>query len=218
MAADAFGIEVPADSDAFDPSGDMRDMGASLHVRTVVPVVNATARDALVVVAGQLVNRLDTGTLERWDGASWVPVVNATIARILSRPYSLTVASGINTAVGAGWTPIGGDTGQGSGIDYGDGIATVQRAGLYWVMARYVVPVLSSGTWTIGLIVNNADPLADANDYDQEARGSNLAYLAHRPFNVGDTIQVFLRQISGSTQSVPSTNPSRWEMRRVGDA
>ena len=71
MAADAFGIEVPADSDAFDPSGDMRDMGASLHVRTVVPVVNATARDALVVVAGQLVNRLDTGNLERWDGADW---------------------------------------------------------------------------------------------------------------------------------------------------
>ena len=71
MAADAFGIEVPADSDAFDPSGDMRDMGASLHVRTVAPVVNATARDALVVVAGQLVNRLDTGNLERWDGAAW---------------------------------------------------------------------------------------------------------------------------------------------------
>ena len=92
MAADAFGIEIPADSDAFDPSGDMRDMGASLHSRIVVPVVNTTARDALTVTAGQLVNRLDTGDLERWDGAAWRLITSQDRGPI-------TVASS--------WTPAG---------------------------------------------------------------------------------------------------------------
>jgi len=71
MATNDAGIEVPADSDAFDPSGDMRDMAASMIPRVVIPVANETARDALTPSAGWLVNRLDTGNLERYDGTAW---------------------------------------------------------------------------------------------------------------------------------------------------
>jgi len=71
MATNDVGIEVPSTTDAFDPDGDMRDMATSLIPRVVIPVANDTARDALTPSAGWLVNRLDTGNLERYDGTAW---------------------------------------------------------------------------------------------------------------------------------------------------
>ena len=84
MAADAFGIEVPADSDAFDPSGDMRDLASSLAGRIIVPVVNAVERDALAATLSPsaasplYVHRADAPVASRteWtqDGAQWFSI------------------------------------------------------------------------------------------------------------------------------------------------
>lgn len=52
MAQNAIGVEVPAGSDAFDPQGDMVELGDSLAGMVVVPVANTTARAALVSSLG----------------------------------------------------------------------------------------------------------------------------------------------------------------------
>lgn len=52
MAKNSLGIEVPGGGDAFDPQGDMVELGASLAGRVVVPVANATAAAALLTAVG----------------------------------------------------------------------------------------------------------------------------------------------------------------------
>ncbi|MEV7962419.1 hypothetical protein [Oerskovia paurometabola] len=47
MATTPTGVEVPAGTDIFDPDGDLRALGASLEGRIIVPVANATARNAV---------------------------------------------------------------------------------------------------------------------------------------------------------------------------
>lgn len=181
----------------------------------VVPVATT---DGLVGYAGQCVWNGQRSRLEVHDGTKWSPVDRAQPTRLLTRTTSFNVATGTNVPLGGGINPAPGDQGNASGITLSGGTLTVSEAGMYWVMIRFVVPVITSGTWTVGLIVNGAsNPLADPNLYDQEARGSNLSYMAHLSLAAGTTLQMFMRQVSGSTQSVSGDAPSRWEVRRVGD-
>lgn len=48
MAQNAYGVEVPAGSDPFDPQGDMVEMANSFRSRIIVPVANATERSELL--------------------------------------------------------------------------------------------------------------------------------------------------------------------------
>ena len=103
MATNDAGIEVPSTTDAFDPDGDMRDMGTSLIVRIVIPVANETARDALTPSAGWLVNRLDTGKLERYDGTDWqVMSADADHARAGTATFTTGASSSLVTTVSYG--------------------------------------------------------------------------------------------------------------------
>ncbi len=186
----------------------------------VLPVATTSVRDALSAYSGLTVYNEQTKRLEVFDGTSWTAAAGSSPTRILRRTSNSTVASGNNVLLGAGWSPQPGDGGDASGLTYANGIATIGTAGLYYVSVRFVVPAITSGTWTVGIVVNGAsDPLADLNLYDQEGRGTNLSYTAHLPFAAGDALQVFIRQVSGSSQSLSATtSPSRWEIRRVGDA
>ena len=103
MATNDAGIEVPSTTDTFDPDGDMRDMGTSLIVRIVIPVANETARDALTPSAGWLVNRLDTGKLERYDGTDWqVMSADADHARSGTATFTTGASSSLVTTVSYG--------------------------------------------------------------------------------------------------------------------
>lgn len=186
----------------------------------VLPVATTAVRDALSAYSGLTVYNEQNKRLEAFDGSAWSPAAGASPTRLLRRTSNSTVTSGNNVLLGAGWSPQPGDGADASGLTYANGIATIGTAGLYYVSVRFVVPAITSGTWTVGIVVNGAvNPLADLNLYDQEGRGTNLSYTAHLPFNAGDTLQVFIRQVSGSSQTLGAeTSPSRWEIRRVGDA
>lgn len=79
MATDAAKHTIPAGSDVFDPQGSDVALAASIH--DIIPVTNATDRDsvyAALVAAGRtpatnpvIVDRLDTGVLERNAGSGW---------------------------------------------------------------------------------------------------------------------------------------------------
>lgn len=81
MALNDLGVEVPASTDAFDPDGDMRELGGSLEGRIIVPVANTTARDALATTLSPsateplFVWRADAniGSRLEWteDGSTW---------------------------------------------------------------------------------------------------------------------------------------------------
>lgn len=81
MALNALGIEVPADSDDFAPALDMRELGASMAGRVVVPVANELERDALAATLSPspasplYVHRADAPASARleWteDGSTW---------------------------------------------------------------------------------------------------------------------------------------------------
>lgn len=86
MTKNALGVEVPAGSDAFDPQGDMVELGASLAGRLVVPVANATARDALLAAVGAtsdvplLAWRSDTRQVEVSWGSGFYRVTENAVA------------------------------------------------------------------------------------------------------------------------------------------
>lgn len=98
MTKNALGVEVPAQVDAFDPATDMAELGISLAGRVVVPVANATARDALATAlsaAGHPASltepifayRSDTDVIERNVGSGWA-IFAGDPRRILGETYT----------------------------------------------------------------------------------------------------------------------------------
>ena len=65
------GIEVPTNSDPYNLTADLAEMGDSINV--IIPVVSKAARDALTKHIGLTVTRLDLLGLpiQIWDGSKW---------------------------------------------------------------------------------------------------------------------------------------------------
>lgn len=190
----------------------------------IVSVANVTERTALAAAFAPTparplyVHRRDARHRLEWteDGENWTPVPGKNPIRLMRRVSGNNVASGSNWMMGVGWQFQTGDGGNESGMTYEAGVVTLTQAGMYRIHLRHIVPVLSSGTWTIGVALNGGNPLTGRQLYDQEARGTRLCYDAVEPFNAGDTLQGFIRQVSGSTVTVSPADMSRWEIERVG--
>lgn len=185
----------------------------------ILPVATTTERDALPSPhSGLAVWNEAKGEVEVYNGSGWGPAGGPRPLRSLNRISGFTVQSATNRLVGSGWQPISADGGDPSGVTYANGIMTVNVSGIYWNMTRMTVTPITTGRWTIGLYRNNVNPTSpdDPNWYDQEIRGSNLRFDGHLALNAGDTLQVFLRQTSGSDVSVAASDSARWELRRVG--
>lgn len=103
MTKNYLGIEVPAGTDAFDPAGDMTELGASLAGRVIVPVANTTARDLLATQVppstGQplIVYRADADVFERNVGSGW---------RTMTPPRGAVATSGGITLNPGAWAPM----------------------------------------------------------------------------------------------------------------
>ncbi|WP_281860245.1 hypothetical protein [Salana multivorans] len=112
MALNELELTVPLDSDAFDPSGDMRALATSLGGSIIVPVANTTARSALVAGLGWTptparplyVHRADAGVgrgIEyTTDGTTWTRPGSAYAAPAGNdfASVSATVAATIETS------------------------------------------------------------------------------------------------------------------------
>jgi len=66
------GVEVPTNSDPYNLTDDLANLGLTSNV--IIPVTTQAQRDALTdKFVGMTVRRLDfRGTLEYWDGSGWV--------------------------------------------------------------------------------------------------------------------------------------------------
>lgn len=89
------GIPVPINSDGYNLTGDLANMGNGTNV--IIPVANQAARDALTAVTGMVVVRLDTGAFECYLSGAWVPVTQIQGAS----PYMIHAGS-VNVTVPVG--------------------------------------------------------------------------------------------------------------------
>lgn len=207
---------------------------------TVTPTTDRTAaaggvapmstarRDALAAAgalyAGFTLYNTTSKQLEVYDGSIFLPGGLPNARRLLRRGPSsdssanISIPTNTNLKITSGLTTRPGDGGNGSGISLSGGTLTVTQDGLYYVAVRFVVPRLSASTfWTIGVALNGESTF-DPDRSDQHAGGvANINYTGHIPLSEGDSLQMMLRQVSGSTQTIASsTDVNRWEVRRVG--
>ena len=193
----------------------------------VVPMSTAR-RDALAeagaLYAGFALYNTTSKQLEVYDGSIFLSGGIPNARRLLRRGPSsdssanISVPTNTNLKITSGLTLRPGDGGNGSGISLSGGTLTVTQDGLYYVAVRFVVPRLSASTfWTIGVALNGESTF-DPDRSDQHAGGvANINYTGHIPLSAGDSLQMMLRQVSGSTQTIASsTETNRWEVRRVG--
>lgn len=145
MATTPTGLDVPAGTDVFDPDGDLRALAASLTGRVIVPVPNATARDALAaalppgLAAPLFVWRADTKALEgAWDATGWKPLTASATLRVL-----ITEANGYTEgdwgAMPLASTPVASQTDDPYSVLSIDAVTRrvmVSQPGLYLVTSR----------------------------------------------------------------------------------
>lgn len=110
------GLNIPAGTDAFDPATDFADLAASLVGRTIIPVANATDRDALAVSIGVtpakplIVFRANAPTYRAIEyttnGTTWQALTEG----VLPDPVVATSPATTNTIVATTFAPLpGGD-------------------------------------------------------------------------------------------------------------
>lgn len=106
MARNPLDVEVPAGTDAFDPQGDMVELGDSLKGHVVIPAPNQAARLALLTSVGSsaddplIVRQGDTGVYWEHDGTAWRALFGGgTAPRVLAR-------NGDGAAMPAGTVPF----------------------------------------------------------------------------------------------------------------
>lgn len=193
----------------------------------VVPM-STTRRDALAeagaLYAGFTLYNTTSKQLEVYNGSIFLPGGVPNARRLLSRGPSsdssadISIATATNLKITSALNPRNGDGGNASGITLSGGTLTVTQDGLYYVDVRFIVPRLASNIiWTIGVALNGETTF----DYDRSDKHSggvgHINFTGHMPLNAGDSLQIMLRQVSGSTQTIASsTETNRWEVRRVG--
>lgn len=102
----ATGLAVPTGGDPFDPQGDIVELATSITPNSVIPVVNATAQEALLAAltatgAGPTasrpvrLHRLDLEAILSTDGSTWRALTGSTL--IAAIPTGATFGAGGGT-------------------------------------------------------------------------------------------------------------------------
>ena len=179
MTKNGMGIEVPAGGDAFDPQGDMVELGASLLGRVIVPVANQTEADALIpVLTPSVANPLfvflaDTQALRRHNGTTWANLIpQDLVAALCYLPSNVTVSPGTPTVLGkqplVAWTTP--TLTAGVSYDPATGGFTVARAGLYQLGIGAVYDANTSGANRLAWVQNGTGTrLVDVNAFGSNA-------------------------------------------------
>ncbi|NKY08956.1 hypothetical protein [Cellulomonas hominis] len=145
MASTATGITVPAGGDPFDPQGDMVDLANSLRSRIAVPVVNATARTALLAAIDWTPTAAEPlrvwrgdalpAPREEWyDGTRWHVIADTTLGR--SRLTTTPTVAGTpswTTLASVTATSLGGLCVVRTQVTLGNGNSGVDRTGSFRV-------------------------------------------------------------------------------------
>ncbi|WP_087507935.1 hypothetical protein [Cellulomonas iranensis] len=139
MARNTIGVEVPAGTDAFDPQGDMVELGGSLAGRVVVPVTNVADRAQVAAALSPTpatplyVHRADAPVgleLERTiDGTTWVAVGGPSYMQI--RQTAVVARSAGQWTQGPVGSPAVVTTEGPQPWTHSGGIITVTETGVY---------------------------------------------------------------------------------------
>lgn len=208
MADNAYGIDVPAGTNPFDPDGDMRGMadGDNLGSRVWVPVANIAARDALEAAHGTPtaakplhVLRADApvGAEHEYttDGITWRTLRESTglFTRreqdvVQSIPNdTLTVLTNLETVVESG-----------APVTWAGGTATVTRAGLFECRAQITYASNATGRRHVG-VQKNGTSVGQQNAVAVASSSTSIASPTTKfRCDVGDTITFVAYQNSGA--------------------
>lgn len=206
MALTPIGLNIPAQTDAFDPATDFGDLATSLVGRVVVPVANTAARDALAVAvppttaAPLLVIRADAPTTLEISTAPgvWDTIAGGTPAQTVNTfgaggPFTNTSPAIFTTATWSFPPPR-------SGIAH----------------ARCVLDVTGTGAFgyaAFSVAVNGVDQ-QPAYMYQGAAtlRAEIPALAAMQRVRVGTPVSLVLKLAVFSASGSATVNSGRWEV------
>lgn len=88
------GVPYPEATDNNNTPADLQALAEWVDAAPGIAVVTTTQRDALLVWVGRHVWNTTTGQLERWNGAAWVPGVDAIPSSLVDAAGDLLVGAG----------------------------------------------------------------------------------------------------------------------------